>query len=140
MPVIWNLLNTYTFKKQIKVTFSSKKRICWKALHFLSCQLSYFLILLYLCTCSDCFSRQTNRKVHKKWWPADNTALCSYFRYIWQYPVRASIFNLNFPKIVVNEIAINFWLFRLSLKIQSCWFNHGRCSPKIPWFFEYHVF
>ena len=60
--------------------------------------------------------------------------------YIWQYPVRASIFNLNFPKIVVNDIALNFWLFRLSSKIQSCWFNHGRCSPKIPWFFEYHVF
>ena len=40
--------------------------------------------------------------------------------YIWQYPVRGSIFNLNFPKIVVNDIALNFWLFRLSSKIQSC--------------------
>ena len=35
---------------------------------------------------------------------------------------------------MVNDIAFNFWLFRLSSKIQSWWFNHGRWSPKIPRF------
>ena len=27
--------------------------------------------------------------------------------YIWQYPVKGSIFNSNFPKIAVNEIALH---------------------------------
>ena len=45
-----------------------------------------------------------------------------------------------FLKIVVNGIALPFRFFGLSLKIQSCCFQHIKESPKIPWFLEYHVF
>ena len=52
--------------------------------------------------------------------------------YIWQYTVKGSIFHLIFPKIMVNDIALHFWVFGLSLKIQSRSFLHVYWSPKIP--------
>ena len=64
----------------------------------------------------------------------------AYKPYIWQYSVRGSIFNFNFPKIAVNEIALHFWCFRISLKIQSSCFLHGSCTPKIPRFVQNCVF
>ena len=44
---------------------------------------------------------------------------CAPVVYIWQYPIRGSVFHLNFPKIVVNGIALHFWLFRLSITVDS---------------------
>ena len=59
---------------------------------------------------------------------------------IWQYPEKGTIFHLISLKIVVNDMALPFWFFGLSLKIQSRCFLHVKGSPKIPRFFRYHVF
>ena len=52
--------------------------------------------------------------------------------YIWQNTVKGSVFHLILPKIVVNDIALHFCFFGLSLKIQSRSFLHVYWSPKIP--------
>ena len=67
--------------------------------------------------------------------------LCIGFNiYLWQYPVKGSIFDLIFLEIVVNNMALPFCFFGLSSKIQSRCFLHVKGSPKIPRLFQYLYF